>query len=277
MTSTPTTPTPTPEALKAGHRTMWAAGDYPAVAEQIDDAPPRELLAALPPLAGLGVLDVATGTGNLAVRAAAAGARTTGLDLVPDLLAVARRRAAAEGLVVEWVAGDAEALPFADASFDVVTSIFGIQFAPRHAITADELLRVLRPGGTLGLVNWTPAGLVGQMFGVLGQHLPAPPSFASPPPRWGDEAHVAELLGDRVTDLTFTKGINTFRGPSMEGFATFFEEAYGPTLTAKAKLGADGWPPCGEGLRDVYARLGTEGPDGFAIDSEFVVITARRA
>ncbi|MCW2984626.1 MAG: hypothetical protein JWR63_2196, partial [Conexibacter sp.] len=205
------------------------------------------------------------------------GARTTGLDLVPELLAVARERAGAQGQIVEWVAGDAEALPFADASFDVVTSVFGIQFAPRHAVTADELLRVLRPGGTLGLVNWTPGGLVGQMFGVLGRHLPAPPSFASPPPRWGDQDHVAELLGDRVTGLTFAKGINTFRAPSLEAFATFFEEAYGPTLTAKAKLGAEGWPPCGEGLREVYARLGTDGPDGFAIDSEFVVITARRA
>jgi SAM-dependent methyltransferase len=273
--STPTAAI-TPEALKAGHRAMWASGDYPAVAATIDDAPPAALLARLPDLAGRDVLDVATGSGNLALRQAAAGARVTGLDLVDELLDVARARAAATGLDVDWVAGDAEELPFADASFDVVTSIFGIQFAPRHAQTADELVRVLRPGGTLGLVNWTPGGLVGQMFGVLGRHLPAPPSFASPPPKWGDPEHVAALLGDRVTDLTVTPGVNPWRFRSLDAFATFFEDHYGPTLTARTKLGPEAWAPCGAGLCEVYARLGTEGPDGFAIDSEFVVITARR-
>jgi SAM-dependent methyltransferase len=272
------TPTITPETLKAGHRTMWASGDYPAVAAHIDDAPPAELLARLPDLAGRDALDVATGSGNLALRLAAAGARVTGLDLVDELLDVARARAAASGSDdIAWVAGDAEQLPFPDASFDVATSIFGIQFAPRHAVAAGELLRVLRPGGTLGLVNWTPEGMVGQMFGVLGRHLPAPPSFASPPPRWGDPEHVRELFGDGVTDLTFTRAVNTFRFPTLDAFAMFFEDSYGPTLTARAKLGPEAWEPCGQGLRDVYARLGTDGPDGFAIDSEFVVITARRA
>ncbi|HWH96540.1 MAG TPA: methyltransferase domain-containing protein [Baekduia sp.] len=276
MSSSSPTITLTPETLKAGHRTMWASGDYPAVATHIDDAPPAQLLARLPDVAGRDVLDVATGTGNFALRLAAAGGRVTGLDLVEDLLDVARERAAASGLLVDWVTGDAEALPFADASFDVATSIFGIQFAPRHQVAADELVRVLRPGGTLGLVNWTPAGLVGQMFGVLGGYLPAPPAFASPPPRWGDEAHVRELLGDRVTDLAFTRGVNTFRFPTLDDFATFFEDCYGPTLTARTKLGPEAWEPCGAGLRQVYARLGTDGPGGFAIDSEFVVITARR-
>jgi SAM-dependent methyltransferase len=277
MTTTSPTATVTPEALKAGHRAMWAAGDYPAVASTIDDAPPAALLAQLPQLAGRDVLDVATGSGNLALRAAAAGARVTGLDLVDELLDVARARAAEAAVDVDWVAGDAEALPFADASFDVVTSIFGIQFAPRHAVTADELVRVLRPGGTLGLVSWTPGGLVGQMFGVLGRHLPAPPSFASPPPKWGDPEHVAALLGDRVTDLTVTPGVNPWRFASLDAFATFFEDHYGPTLTARTKLGPEAWAPCAAGLRELYARLGSEGPDGYAIDSEFVVITARRA
>jgi ubiquinone/menaquinone biosynthesis C-methylase UbiE len=282
MSSTSTTsPAPTPEALKAGHRTMWAAGDYPAVAAEIDDALPAALLAALPDLAGCDVLDVATGNGNAAVRIAEAGARrTVGLDLVPELLDVGRERAAARGLrpgTIEWVAGDAEALPFPDASFDVVTSVVGIQFAPRHQVTADELVRVLRPGGTLALVNWTPAGLVGRMFAVLGRHLPAPPAFASPPPRWGDEEHVTQLLGDRVAGLRFARGLNPFRFPTSAAFATFMEDNYGPTLTAKAKLGPEGWPACAAGLQEVYDEFGSDGPRGHAIDSEFVVITARRA
>jgi SAM-dependent methyltransferase len=277
---TPTTsPSPvTPDVLKAGHRTMWAAGNYAAVANEIDHALPAALFASLPPLADRDVLDVATGTGNVAVRAAAAGARrTVGLDLVEDLLDIARARAAAHGLTgLEWVAGDAEALPFPDASFDVVTSVVGVQFAPRHQIAADELLRVLRPGGTLGLVNWTPEGLVGQMFKVLGGHMPKPPAFVSPPPQWGNPAHVTELLGDRVTDLTFTKGVNPFRFPTADAFATFMEDNYGPTLTAKGKLGPDGWPACAEGLHAVYEAFGSDGPEGHAIDSEFVVVTARR-
>jgi ubiquinone/menaquinone biosynthesis C-methylase UbiE len=264
------------EALKTGHRTMWAAGDYPSVAAHIDDVPPRELLARLPDLAGLEVLDVATGSGNLALREAAAGARVTGLDLVGDLLAVARERAAGAGLDATWVCADAEALPFADASFDVVTSIFGIQFAPRHKVTAAELVRVLRPGGTLGLVNWTPGGLIGRLFGVMGRHLPAPPSFVSPPPAWGDEAHVRALLGEQVSAISFTRAVNRFAFASLEEYATFFEDNYGPTLVARERLGAEGWASCAADLRALYEELGTTGPDGFTIDSEFVTIVATR-
>jgi SAM-dependent methyltransferase len=267
----------TPEALKDGHRAIWASADYPAVAETIADALPAALLAELPPLSGAEVLDVATGTGNLALRAAAAGARrTVGLDLVPELLDVARRRPHADG--VEWIAGDAEALPFPDGAFDVVTSVVGVQFAPRHQVVADELLRVLRHGGALGLVNWTPGGLVGQMFAVLGRHLPAPPAFASPPPLWGDPEHVAALLDGHVAGLAVRRGSNTFRAASADAFADFFEGNYGPIHMAKQKLG-DAWAPCGGGLREVYARLGRRTGDGpgWAIDSEFVVITARRA
>jgi len=276
MTTSPT-PTVTPEALKAGHRTMWASGDYPSVAESIDGATSTALLAQLPDLAGREVLDVATGTGNTALRLAASGAQVTGLDLADELLDVARRRAADVGVQVDWVAGDAEALPFGDAAFDAATSVVGIQFAPRHQAAADELVRVLRPGGTLGLVSWTPGGLIGRMFGVLGQHMPKPPSFVSPPPRWGDPDHVRALLGDRVGDLAFTTGMNRWSFPSLEAFATYFEEKYGPFIAAQAKLGPEGWAPAGQGLREAYADLGTEGPDGFTIDGEFLVITARRA
>jgi ubiquinone/menaquinone biosynthesis C-methylase UbiE len=280
---TTSTPPMTPEILKAGHRLMWATGDYAAVARHVDEAPARALLAALSGsgtgFGDLDVLDVATGSGNLALRLAALGADVTGLDLVDELLETAREREATAppaAHAVDWLQGDAEALPFADASFDLTTSIFGIQFAPRHAQTAAELLRVTRPGGRIGLVNWTPDGMVGRMFGVLSEYLPAPPAFASAPPLWGDREHVAQLLGDGVTDLQHRPGVNTFRFPTLEAFAQFFEVNYGPTIAARAKLGG-AWPACSERLRALFAELGSDGPDGFAIDSAFTVITARAA
>src|SRR6516225_6689841 len=142
--------------LKLAHRATWAAGDYPAVARHIADGPVNAALAAARVLPGTRLLDVATGSGNVALLAAEAGAHVVGLDLVSELLKVAHSRARAAGLAIEWVQGDAEALPFADGSFDSVTSVFGVQFAPRHQVTADELVRVCRLGGTIGVVNWTP-------------------------------------------------------------------------------------------------------------------------
>ena len=153
--------------LKHTHRATWAAGDYPAVAEHIDAVPPRDLLNRIAIAPGQDVLDVATGTGNVALRAAAAGARVVGLDLTPELFATARRREAEYRVTVEWMEGDAEALPFDDASFDHVLSVFGVQFAPRHEVTAAELARVCRPGGHVGLVNWTPTGLIGELFKIM--------------------------------------------------------------------------------------------------------------
>jgi ubiquinone/menaquinone biosynthesis C-methylase UbiE len=163
--------------LKHTHRLTWAAGDYAAVAEHIDAVPPRDLLNRVAIAPGDDVLDVATGTGNVALRAAAAGARVVGLDLTPELFVTARRRAADPYRVtVEWIEGDAEELPFADASFDHVLSVFGVQFAPRHDVVAGELARVCRPGGHVGLVNWTPTGVIGELFTIMSGYLPAPPA-----------------------------------------------------------------------------------------------------
>ena len=154
---------------------------------------PDHLLRAVPLDASLDVLDVATGTGNVALPAAARLAPdVTGLDLVPSLLDIARRAAGA--VDVHWVEGDAEALPFGDATFDRVLSVFGVQFAPHHEIVAGELLRLCRPGGTIGLVNWTPEGLIGRLFKILGAYSPPPPEGASPPPKWGSEDHVRPLF-----------------------------------------------------------------------------------
>ena len=158
------------------------------------------------------MLDVATGTGNLAIRAAAAGARVVGLDLTPELFEAARARAAANDVVVDWVEGDAEELPYEDESFDRVLSAFGVQFAPRHEIVAHELADVTRPGGRIGLVNWTPEGAIGELFKIMGRYLPPPPEFASAPPLWGSEAMSAAC--SRTAASCSTSRAATTRGAS---------------------------------------------------------------
>jgi SAM-dependent methyltransferase len=264
-------------ALKDVHRATWAAGDYPAIAEHIDSVPPTHLLATIGIEPGQRVLDVATGSGNVALRAAAAGADVTGLDLVPELLEVAARRASAQGVEIELVAGDAEELPFADESFDRVLSVFGVQFAPRHRRTAQELARVCRPGGAIGLVNWTPEGLIGQMFAILSRYLPAPPPFASAPPLWGSEEHVSELFEGTGVQLEFERGTNPFVFDSIDEYMTFFEERYGPTIKTKAKLEADGrWDECRAELRALYDELNQATDGTMRIDSEYLVSVARR-
>src|SRR5215217_4861712 len=165
---------PTVAHLKQVHRATWAAGNYAAVAEMIDDAPPRDLLAKADVRPEQEVLDVATGTGNVALRAAAAGAQVVGLDLTPELFETARRRAESHDVAIDWVQGDADRLPFEDASFDRVLSAFGVQFAPRHAAVARELVRVCRPGGRIGLASWTPSGQAGEPFELTGRPVAAP-------------------------------------------------------------------------------------------------------
>jgi SAM-dependent methyltransferase len=248
--------------LKRKHRATWAAGDYAAVARVIDEVPPRDLLARLAITPGQEVLDVATGTGNIAIRAAAAGAQVVGLDLTPELFETARGRAEEHGLVVDWVEGDAEHLPFEDERFDHVLSAFGAQFAPRHAIVAQELARVCRPGGRIGLVNWTPEGQVGELFKIMGRYLPAPPDFATPPPLWGDEEHVRGLFGGTGVELEFARGRNPWRFDSHEHYVAFMETNYGPTVKARERLTAEGrWEECrGEIL--ALAERRNEATDG---------------
>jgi SAM-dependent methyltransferase len=231
--------------LKRTHRATWAAGDYAAVAQVIDEAPPRDLLARLELTPGQEVLDVATGTWNIAIRAAAAGAQVVGLDLTPELFEAARERAEAHGVAVEWVEGDAEDVPFEDDRFDHVLSAFGVQFAPRHEIVARELARVCRPGGHIGIVNWTPGGQVGELFKIMGRYLPPPPDFASPPPLWGDEQHVRGLFEGTGIALEFARGQNPWRFDSAEHYVVFMETHYGPTVKARERLSAENrWQEC---------------------------------
>lgn len=220
-------------ALKTRQRAMWALGDYPAVA--------RELIPALGPVlveaCGIGrgqrVLDVAAGTGNVAIPAAATGATVTASDLTPELLETGEKDARARGLEIEWVEADAEHLPFADDSYDVVTSCVGVMFAPHHQQSADELVRVCRPGGTVGLISWTPGGFIGQLFATMRPFLPPPPAGVQPAPLWGDLAHVRELFGDRISDLRASQQMLRVDGlDAPDAFREYFKSHYGPTIAA---------------------------------------------
>jgi SAM-dependent methyltransferase len=263
--------------LKQTHRATWASGDYAAVAECIDDAPPADLLARVPIARSGDVLDVAAGTGNVAIKAALAGARVTGLDLTPELLVTAERRAERAGVWVDWVCGDAEELPFEDATFDAVLSVFGVQFAPRHQYAADELARVCRPGGRIGFVNWTPEGHIGQLFKLLGRYLPAPPDYVSPPPLWGTEAHVRSLFAHADITWEFAKGHNPWRFASAEEWTAFMETNYGPTLKARERLTAENrWDECRAEIV-ALAESFNEARDGsLLINAEYLVAVGTR-
>lgn len=264
--------------LKRVHRATWAAGDYAAIAEHIDDAPPRDLLARVDVAPGHEVLDVATGTGNIAIRAAAAGAQVVGLDLTPELFDTARRRAYQHDVTVDWVEGDAEDLPFEDDRFDRVLSTFGVQFAPRHEIVARELARVCRPGGRIGLVNWTPGGQIGELFKIMGRYLPAPPDYASPPPLWGSEEHVRGLFAGTPVELEFSRGRNPWRFDSPEHWVAFFETHYGPTLKARERLTAEGrWEECRAEIVAMAERRNEATDGSLLMYSEYLVTVGGKA
>lgn len=219
--------------LKTKHRAMWALGDYPAVASQIIPSLGPVLVEAAGIQPGQRVLDVAAGSGNVAIPAALAGADVVASDLTPELLAAGDEDAVRRGASVRWEQADAESLPYPDSSFDAVVSCVGVMFAPHHQASADELVRVARPGGTIGLISWTPEGFIGQMFATMKPFVPAPPPGVQPPPLWGSEPHVLTLLGDRVTDVSTTRQtVIVDRFASPEEFRDYFKANYGPTIAA---------------------------------------------
>lgn len=227
--------------LKARHRKMWASGDYPSMVETFLLPLGPKLVEACGITAGMRVLDVAAGTGNASIPAAKTGADVTASDLTPELFDAGRRRAQAEGLELEWVEADAENLPFDGQSYDVVMSSIGAMFAPHHQEVADELVRVCRPGGTIGMLNWTPEGMIGALFRTMGPFAPAPPPGAQPPPLWGSEEHVKELFGDRVDFRMLERQaleITAFEHP--RDYGEHFKERYGPTIVAQANARNDG-------------------------------------
>ncbi|MBA0126478.1 class I SAM-dependent methyltransferase [Haloechinothrix sp. YIM 98757] len=263
--------------LKQTHRVTWAAGEYAKVAELVDDVPPRHLLDLVGVAPGQEVLDVATGTGNVALRAARAGADVTGLDLAPELLDAAHRRAAEWGVTVEWVTGDAEELPLGDNRFDRVLSVLGVQFAPRHEVVARELARVCKPGGIIGLINWTPDSQVGRMLRIIGSYMPAPPPFASPPPKWGDEDHVRGLFAGTGIELEFHYGTNPFRFPSADDYMAFFEDYYGPMVKVRERLSAeDRWGDCRDEIIGLLEELNTATDGTLRFEAEYTAVVGRK-
>jgi SAM-dependent methyltransferase len=273
--TTTTTPVATPlEQLKTAQQRIWSSGDYNRIAA-ITVPVSEALVARADVRPGERVLDVATGTGHAALAAARRGARTTGIDYVPELVDIARRRATAEVLDVDFVVGDAEDLPFPDSSFEVVVSAIGVMFTADHARAASELVRVARPGGRIAVASWTPTGFIGRLLKTVGAHVP-PPAVAKPPTQWGVKETVRDLLGPAVVDVTASRGIVRQRFSSPESFADTFLTHYGPTFTAASRLTDAGR----QGLRDDMVALATDtnrAQDGsFDSDWEYLVVTATR-
>lgn len=264
--------------LKAKHRAMWAMGDYPTLAADLIAELGNTLVAACGIGPGDRVLDVAAGSGNASIPAARLGARVVASDLTPELLDNGRMRAARLGANIEWREADAEALPFADAEFDHVISCVGVMFAPHHQSSADELVRVCRPGGTIGLLSWTPEGFIGQMFSTMKPYQAPPPPGAQPPPLWGNAEHVRTLLGDRVVDVEMrreTVTVDRFADP--DAFRDYFKSHYGPTIATYNGVAGD--PDRVSSLdRDLaqLARRNDRGASSTVLDWEYLLVIARR-
>jgi SAM-dependent methyltransferase len=258
-------------------RSSWIAGDFGVVAKTIA-AGGQEFIERLGISAGKRVLDIATGTGNLAIPLARAGCVVTGVDIAPNLLVQARERAAAEGLAVQFDEGDAEALPYADASFDAVVTMFGAMFAPRPELVAAEMARVLKPGGLLGMANWDPAGFVGQMFKIGSKHVPPPPGV-QPPVLWGDEATVRERLANGFKDIRTEIVPVMFDMPfDAAGCVNFFRTYFGPTKTAFSKLDEAGQRALAGDLEALWSSANTAGDPAkqTLVRGQYLQVTATR-
>jgi SAM-dependent methyltransferase len=274
-TTTPITETPEDRALKAKHAAMWASGSYRTVVDEIVGPLGGILVETVDVQPGSRVLDVAAGTGSSALPATRREAQVTATDLTPELLEVGRAAAADEGLQLTWQTADAEALPFADDAFDVVLSCIGVMFAPHHQVAADELVRVCRPGGTIGVLSWTPEGFIGQLFATMKPYAPAPPPGASPAPLWGRADHVRELFGDRVSDLVARQQtLRVDRFTNGAEFRDFFKRHYGPTIAVYRFIADD--PGKVEALDADLAALGDRFVHDGVMGWEYLLVTARR-
>ena len=264
------------EAVKQVQQKVWAEGDFAMIgATQLLTG--ERLCERLDILPDERCLDVACGPGNTTLAAARrAWGNTVGIDYVPALLERARERAAVERLDVEFIDGDAENLPFGDAEFDVVTSTFGAMFAPDQHRAADELLRVCRSGGRIGLTTWVPEGFIGQMFMTIGQHAPPPPGV-DPPILWGKEERLRELFGDGISDLSLERHVMVFRFRSFDHWLDFFRTYLGPMKMAFARVGPDGEQALADDLRGLVERFDRGGGRAMLVDAEYAEVVAVRA
>ena len=273
--STSITDTPEDRALKAKHAAMWASGSYPTVVDEVVAPLGGILVETVDVQRGQRVLDVAAGTGTSAIPAARRGAEVFATDLTPELLEVGRLAAAAEGLDLTWQTADAEALPYEDGAFDVVLSSIGVMFAPHHQQAADELVRVCRRGGTVGVLSWTPEGFIGQLFATMKPFAPPPPPGASPAPLWGRADHVRNLFGDRVSDLVARQQtLRVDRFATGAQFRDFMKANYGPTIAVYRFIADD--PAKIAALDADMAALGDRFLDGGVMGWEYLLVTARR-
>jgi ubiquinone/menaquinone biosynthesis C-methylase UbiE len=264
------------EAITQIQQGIWSKGDFAMVAALVYNAS-ESLAEALEIIPDERVLDVACGSGNGAISAARRSwGGTVGADYVPALLERGRERAAAERLEVEFVEADAQDLPFDDGSFDVTMSIFGAMFAPDQPKTAAELLRVTKPGGRIGMANWTAVGRVGQMFQTIAKHAPPPPGIDSPL-QWGDEDRVRELFGDGVSEISFER--RTSRQPfrSADHYIEFFRKYFGPTQTAYERVGSEGEQALTDDLRSFLESASTAGDRAMVLEAEYLRVIATRA
>lgn len=270
------TTNPEMESLKTRLKSMWMAGDFGQVARMIETGA-DEFIARLALKPGVRLLDVACGSGNLAVPAARAGAIVTGVDIAPNLLEQARARAAAEGLTIQFDEGDAEELPYDDAAFDEVVSMYGAMFAPRPELVAAELVRVCKPGGRIAMANWTPEGFIGQMFKIGGKHVPPPPNMP-PPVKWGDEETVRERLRDGVADLQMTRRMCQFIYPIPPAeVVEFFRLYYGPTQRAFDALDTAGQAALRSELERHWAEHNQAAGDATHVEAEYLEVIATRS
>ncbi|HRA78498.1 MAG TPA: class I SAM-dependent methyltransferase [Burkholderiaceae bacterium] len=277
MSSVIDTPSAAPDfaAIKQRQQATWASGDFAVIGTTLQIVG-ESLAEAADVRAGERVLDVAAGNGNATLAAARRFAEVTSTDYVPALLDKGRQRAEAEGLAVRFQEADAEALPFADASFDVVLSTFGVMFTPEHGRAARELLRVVRPGGRIGLANWTPDGFIGQLFKVVGAHVP-PPAGVKSPALWGTESHIVELFGPKAAQIRCERRHFNFRYRSAAHWVQVFRDFYGPTHKAFAALNDAARPALERDITALLGRLNTAGPSSLVVPGEYleIVVTKR--
>jgi len=265
--------------LKQKHRKMWASGDYPDMVETFLTPLGPRLVEFCEIGAGRRVLDVAAGTGNASIPAAATGAEVVASDLTPELFEAGRARAEAAGVELDWVEADAENLPFEDASFDAVISSIGVMFAPHHEASSAEMVRVCRPGGTIGLLSWTPEGMIGGLFRTMGGFMPAPPPGVQPPPLWGSEEHLRGLFGNEVELEKVEQGtleVTAFDQP--DAFGEHFKQRYGPTIAARANAEKESREEeFDQALSDFCAEWNRGSDDDARFEMEYLLTVGRRA
>lgn len=264
-----------PEDLKQIQRTMWSLGDYSKVADLLQPGA-ADLVARLDIRRGHRHLDVATGNGNVALLSGRAGADVIGLDLTDAYFPEARDRARRAGLAIDFIEADAEALPFPDASFDVVTSTYGVQFAPRHERSAGEMVRVCKAGGVIGLCNWTPRSWTAHFQDILASYFPPPPSYTAPAMMWGDEDYMRALLGPGFRMETRRMTL-VYPFPSAEQMIAFFESSFGPCLAARRTISPRSrWTELRSELVEMTERFHQTDERGSRVEVEYLRVVARK-